>query len=187
MSPGPARCWRAFLEHDARFDGAFVVAVRTTGIFCRPVCPARRPKRENCAFFAKAAEAARAGYRPCLRCRPEEAPGRAPADATARLAAAAAARIGETDGTLEQVARGLGVSGRHLRRVVRTRLGTTPVALRGAHRLSRARRLLRDPALTVTQVAHASGFGSVRRFNEAFRAQFGRPPRAFRSREGRKA
>lgn len=187
MSPSPARCWRALVEHDPRFDGAFVVAVRTTGIYCRPVCPARRPKRENCEFYPGSADAERAGYRACLRCRPGGAPGRAPVDAVARLAAAAAATIGTADGTLEQVARSLGVSGRHLRRAVRARLGLTPVAIRGARRLLRARRLLGDPALTVTQVAHASGFGSVRRFNEAFRARFGRTPRAFRQQKGRPA
>src|ERR1700704_3726629 len=137
-------CYRALAARDARFDGLFFVAVRTTGIYCRPVCTARTPGRERCQFFSNAAAAEREGFRPCLRCRPELAPGRSPVDAVNRVARAAAARIeagalGDGVG-LEELAGELGLSSRQLRRAVRQELGVAPVQLAQTHRLLLAKR-----------------------------------------------
>ena len=179
----PDRCYRALASRDARFDGAFYVGVSTTGIYCRPICAARTPGRERCSFYRTAAEAEQAGYRACFRCRPELAPGRAPLDAVPRLAARAVARIEEgalNEGTLDDLAGQLGVSGRQLRRAVEAELGVSPVALAQTRRLSLAKHLLQDTRLPLIDVALASGFGSVRRFNALFLARFGRPPSALR-------
>ncbi len=168
-------CYRALLAHDARFDGAFFVGVSTTGIYCRTVCPARSPKRESCAFFPSAAAAERAGYRPCLRCRPELAPGRARVDSVSRLAARAVSRIEDgalTDGSVEDLAAEMGVTGRHLRRVVEREMGVTPVELAQTQRLLLAKRLLTDTDLPVIEVAFASGFSSLRRFNALFQERY---------------
>lgn len=183
MKTSPARCYRALLAHDPRFDGVFYVGVRTTGIYCRPVCPARAPKRAHCEFFPSAAAAEREGYRPCLRCRPELAPGNASVDAPRRLAAAAAGRIGTVEGGLECLARELGVTARHVRRVVMKRFGVTPVELLQTRRLLEAKRLLTDTAMPVTQVAYASGFGSLRRFNALFRSRYRLRPTDLRRRK----
>lgn len=182
----PDRCYRALLARDARFDGAFYVAVSTTGIYCRPICSARTPGRDRCRFYRTAAEAEQAGFRACFRCRPELSPGRAPLDAVPRLAARAVARIEEgalNEGTLDDLAGQLGVSGRQLRRAVEAELGVPPVALAQTRRLALAKQLLQDTRLPLIDVALASGFGSVRRFNALFLARFGRPPSALR-REG---
>ena len=123
-------CYRALAARDRRFDGVFFVAVTTTGIYCRPVCPARTPGRDRVRFHERAAEAERAGFRACFRCRPEIAPGNAPVDATPRLVRAAAARIEAgalNDGSIEELARELGVTDRHLRRAMEAELGVTPV------------------------------------------------------------
>jgi AraC family transcriptional regulator of adaptative response / DNA-3-methyladenine glycosylase II len=132
------QCQRAARARDPRFDGVFFIGVTTTGIYCRPICPARlvRPTRRR--FFVSAAAAERSGYRPCLRCRPELAPGRAPADAVSRLAFAAALRIAAgalNDGSVADLARELGVSARHLRRALERQLGVSPVELAQTHRL----------------------------------------------------
>lgn len=177
------RCYRALCARDARFDGAFYVAVSTTGIYCRPICAARTPGRDRCSFYRTAAEAEQAGFRACFRCRPELAPGRAPLDAVPRLAARAVARIEEgalNEGSLDDLAGELGVSGRQLRRAVEAELGVPPVALAQTRRLSLAKQLLQDTRLPLIDVALASGFGSVRRFNALFLARFGRPPSALR-------
>lgn len=169
------RCYQALTTHDSRFDGLFFVGVATTGIYCRPICPAKTPHRENCRFFDSAALAERAGFRPCLRCRPELAPGLARVDATHRSAAAAMRRIEDgalNEGTLEDLAAELGLSARQLRRVLRAELGVTPVELAQTQRLLLAKRLLTDSNLPITEVAFASGFASVRRFNTLFRERY---------------
>ena len=168
-------CYQAMLSHDARFDGVFFVGVATTGIYCRPVCTARTPRQENCAFFRSAAAAERAGFRPCLRCRPELAPGNAQVDAVSRLAACAARRIEEgalSEKSLTQLAAEMGVSDRHLRRVIESEFGVSPVELAQTQRLLLAKRLLTDTDLTITEVAFASGFSSLRRFHALFRERY---------------
>lgn len=176
-------CFRALAARDARFDGVFFVAVETTGIYCRPVCPARTPARRRCLFFTHAAGAEAAGFRACLRCRPELAPGDAPVDAIGRLAAAAVARIAEgglEERSLPELAAELGVSPRHLRRAVKAELGVSPIELLQTGRLALAKRLLHETTLPIARIAFASGFSSVRRFNAVFSARFGRPPSAMR-------
>lgn len=165
-------CYQALLAHDARFDGAFFVGVSTTGIYCRTVCSAKTPRRERCTFYRSAAAAERAGFRPCLRCRPELAPGNAPIDAVGRLAAAAASRL--EDGTLsvEALAAQLGISDRHLRRVTESAFGVSPVELAQTQRLLLAKRLLTDTNLPVIEVAFASGWRSLRRFNTVWKARY---------------
>jgi AraC family transcriptional regulator, regulatory protein of adaptative response / DNA-3-methyladenine glycosylase II len=176
-------CYQALLAHDARFDGLFFVGVRTTGIYCRTVCTAKMPRRENCTFHRSAAAAERAGYRPCLRCRPELAPGNALVDAVSRLAATAAGRIDDgalAEGGVEKLAAELGVSGRHLRRVVEREFGVSPVELAQTSRLLLAKRLLTDTDLSVTDVAFSSGFASLRRFNALFKERYRLNPTALR-------
>jgi len=176
-------CYRALRTHDARFDGRFFVAVRSTKIYCRPICTARPVKRENCRFYATAAEAESALYRPCLRCRPELAPGNASVDASARLAHAAAIAI-ENDtygeGGVAEIARRLGVTDRHLRRVFAAEFGVSPIAYAQTQRLLLAKRLLTDTAMPVTDVAFASGFSSLRRFNALFAERYRLRPLALR-------
>lgn len=176
-------CFRALGARDRRFDGLFFVAVSTTGVYCRPVCTARTPRRDRCRFFRSAPEAERAGYRACFVCRPELAPGGAPLDAVPRLVSSALSRIeaGALDErSVDALAGELGVTGRHLRRAFEAELGLTPIGVAQSRRLAIAKRLLHDTALGLADVALASGFGSVRRFNAAFRERFGRPPSALR-------
>jgi AraC family transcriptional regulator of adaptative response / DNA-3-methyladenine glycosylase II len=168
-------CYRALKARDARFDGRFFVAVSSTRIYCRPVCTVKPPRRENCRFFPSAAAAESSGYRPCLRCRPELAPGNASVDATTRLAQAAASMM--EDRTLDQegldtLAGRLGITDRHLRRAFGAEFGVSPVEFAQTQKLLLAKRLLTDTALPVTEVAFASGFGSVRRFNALFRQRY---------------
>jgi AraC family transcriptional regulator of adaptative response / DNA-3-methyladenine glycosylase II len=183
----PATCYRAVCARDGRFDGLFFVAVTTTGIYCRPVCPARTPGRDRCLFFGTRAAAEHAGFRACFRCRPELAPGQGPIDAVPRLVERAVARIeaGElNDRSVDELGRALGVSGRHLRRAVTAALGVGPVELAQSRRLALAKQLLQDTALPLGELALASGFASVRRFNALFQARFGRPPSALRREHG---
>ena len=178
-------CNRAVESADARFDGVFFVGVATTSIYCRPICPARRTLRKNRRYFSSAAAAERAGYRPCLRCRPELAPGRARVDAVPRLAEAAAQRIasGALNGHgLDRLARELGVSGRQLRRAMRQELGVSPIELAQTHRLLLAKQLLTETHLPMSRVADASGFQSVRRFNALFRERYRLNPESLRRR-----
>jgi AraC family transcriptional regulator, regulatory protein of adaptative response / DNA-3-methyladenine glycosylase II len=180
-------CQRAVSARDARFDGVFFVAITTTRVYCRPVCPARVTYPNRRRFFNSAAAAECAGYRPCLRCRPELAPGRALMDAVPRLAHAAAYRIGAgalNGAGVGDLARELGVSERHLRRALEREVGVSPVALAQTHRLLLAKRLLADSALSVTQIAYASGFQSLRRFNTVVREQYRMPPSALRRASG---
>ncbi|HSP80364.1 MAG TPA: AlkA N-terminal domain-containing protein, partial [Myxococcaceae bacterium] len=180
-------CYRALTARDRRFDGLFFVGVTSTGIYCRPVCTARTPRRERCTFYRTAAEAEREGFRACLLCRPELAPGSAPVDSVPRLVAAAVSRIEGgflNESSLEDLASELGVTSRHLRRAMESELGVSPVELAQSRRLALAKQLLQDTSLPVTEVAFASGFQSVRRFNALFQARFGRPPGALRHERG---
>jgi AraC family transcriptional regulator of adaptative response / DNA-3-methyladenine glycosylase II len=174
---------RALEARDPRFDGLFFVGITSTRIYCRPVCPARVSRHEHRRFFRSAAAAERAGYRPCLRCRPELAPGLAVMDAVPRLAHVAAERIaaGALNGrSIATLAEELEVSERHLRRALERELGVSPGDLAQTCRLLLAKQLLADTRLSITQIAFASGFQSVRRFNDAFRQQYRRPPSAVR-------
>jgi AraC family transcriptional regulator of adaptative response / DNA-3-methyladenine glycosylase II len=175
MDLDPERCYRALRARDVRFDGRFFVGVTSTGIYCRPICPSRPPNARNCTFHPSAAAAEAAGFRPCLRCRPELAPGNASIDAGARLAQQAASLIedGVADGhSVEEIAARLGISDRHLRRIFQTEFGVAPIAYAQTHRMLLAKRLLTDTRLSVTEVALASGFHSVRRFNALFRERY---------------
>ncbi len=191
MTLEPTACYRALLARDARFDGLFFVAVKTTGVYCRPICPARTPGRDRCAFYRTGAEAERDGFRACLRCRPELAPGGAPqatsggasTEATQRIVRAAIARIEAgalNHGSFEELAQALGVSDRHLRRAIQSELGLSPVELAQSRRLSLAKSLLHDSTLSITSIAYASGFRSLRRFNALYLAKHGRAPSAMR-------
>jgi AraC family transcriptional regulator of adaptative response / DNA-3-methyladenine glycosylase II len=178
-------CGRALASRDPRFDGVFFVGIRTTMIYCRPVCPARVSYPERRRFFESAAAAERDGFRPCLRCRPELAPGRALVDAVPRVARAAAGRIaaGALNGRgVSQLAHELGVSDRHLRRALERELGVSPAELAQTHRLLLAKQLLADTSLPVTRIAFASGFQSLRRFNTVFRERYRMSPSALRQR-----
>jgi AraC family transcriptional regulator of adaptative response / DNA-3-methyladenine glycosylase II len=179
--------YRALAARDARFDGLFFVGVTTTGVYCRPICPARTPGRDRCRFFARAAEAEKAGFRACFRCRPELAPGRASVDARSRLVAAAARRIDQgflNEASVDDLAADLGVTSRHLRRAMLAELGVAPVELAQTKRLAVAKQLLQDTSLSHAEIAFASGFSSVRRYNALFAARFGRPPTEVRRAHG---
>jgi AraC family transcriptional regulator of adaptative response / DNA-3-methyladenine glycosylase II len=181
-------CYRALAARDRRFDGVFFVGVTTTGIYCRPICPARTPRNDRCRFFANPALAERSGFRPCLRCRPELAPGDAPVDSPGRTARLAAARIEagalNDEGSVETLARELGLSSRQLRRAVQQEFGVSPVELAQTRRLLLAKQLLTETTLPLIEVALASGFASVRRFNALFRAHYGMPPSQLRRAAG---
>jgi len=178
----PAACYQALLSHDARFDGQFYTAVKTTGIYCRPVCKVRTPLARNCLFFASAARAEAAGFRPCLRCRPELAPAAAPPwstqDASQILAGQAlqlldgADALADTPLRVADLALRLGVSERHLRRILTQHLGVTPSQYRQTRRLLMAKQLLCDTTLPIAQIAQLSGFSSQRRFNAAFASHY---------------
>jgi AraC family transcriptional regulator of adaptative response / DNA-3-methyladenine glycosylase II len=175
---------RALDARDARFDGVFFVGITTTRIYCRPVCPARVSYRDHRRFFPSAAAAERDGFRPCLRCRPELAPGLALVDAVSRLARDAVNRIaaGALNGhSVAELARDLGVSERHLRRALEREIGASPLELAQTHRLLLAKRLLADTSLAITRIAYASGFQSLRRFNAAFRTQYRMAPSTLRA------
>ena len=183
MQLEPAACFRAARARDARFDGRFFVGITSTRIYCRPVCSARPARREHQRYFGSAAAAEGAGFRPCLLCRPELAPGLALIDTSRQLARAAASLIDDglaNDGGLEAVAQRLGVTDRHLRRIFEAEYGVTPVAYAQTARLLLAKRLLTDTRLPVTDVALAAGFGSVRRFNTLFAARYRLQPTALR-------
>lgn len=182
-------CYLAMKAHDARFDGSFFTGVTSTGVYCRPVCRVKTPRRENCRFFRHAAQAEAAGFRPCLRCRPELAPRTASwstEDASRILALQAARLIDEPDAWSDdgpgaaQIAARLGVSDRHLRRIFETQFGVSPLQYLQTRRLLAAKQLIADTRLPMTQVALASGFASVRRFNDAFVAHYGLNPSTLR-------
>ena len=191
MTPMPLErevCERARLARDARFDGRFFVGVTTTGVFCRPICPVRPAKARNVRYFPSAAAAAEAGFRPCLRCRPEAAPGTPAWRGTAATVSRALRLIAEgalDDDGVEELAARLGIGARHLTRLFKRHLGATPRAVAATRRLLFAKKLLDETDLPLAQVAHGAGFGSLRRFNEVFRRTYGSAPGALR-RAGRR-
>ena len=191
MQPDAPAAYLALKARDARFDGRLFVGVTSTGVYCRPVCRVRTPRFENCRFFATRAQAEAAAFRPCLKCRPEIAPGLSAMDSSAALAGHAARAIehavhaGEPL-ALPRLAERLGVTDRHLRRIFTATHGVAPLAYLTTQRLLLAKQLLTDTTLPVTQVALASGFGSLRRFNHAFVAHYRFSPTQLR-REGRAA
>ncbi len=176
---------QARLSRDARFDGRFFVGVKTTGIYCRPVCPANAPKSKNVTFYQTAAAAGEAGYRPCLRCRPECAPGTPAWQGTSTTVQRGLRLIADgalDDGDIECLSNRLGVTSRHLRRLFSKHLGASPVAVAHTQRLHFAKRLIDQTTLPMADIAVASGFGSTRRFNDAFRKTYERTPRELRQR-----
>ena len=183
----PAACYRALKTRDRRFDGRFFVGVRTTGIYCRPICPARTPRFENVTFHPSAAAAQEAGFRPCLRCRPEASPDIALWRGTSNTVARALALIagGALDGdetNVDALATRVGVGERQLRRLFKQHLGASPIAVAQTRRVLFAKQLVQETRLPMIEIALASGFGSLRRFNATFRALYGRPPSELRRR-----
>ncbi|HUE38809.1 MAG TPA: Ada metal-binding domain-containing protein, partial [Candidatus Binatia bacterium] len=185
MELDASRCYRAMLARDARFDGRFFVGVRTTGIYCRPVCPAPTPKRDNVVFLPCAAAAEAAGFRPCRRCRPEASPGAPAWNGTAAVVSRALRLI--ADGALDEreteaLAARLGLGERQLRRLFSKHLGASPAGIARARRVHFAKRLVDETELSMTEIAVSAGFRSIRQFNHAIRATFGRSPSELRRR-----
>ena len=176
--------YNALTARDSRFDGVFFVGVTSTDVYCRPICPARTPKRTNCRFFHTPQEAEQAGFRPCLRCRPELAPGNAPVDDAQRIAQLIVQRLEEGSfdekAGLEEIADQFELSSRQIRRIVRKELGVPPIQLLLTRRLLLAKQLLTETRLPATEVAFASGFSSLRRFNDAFNGRYGMAPTRLR-------
>jgi AraC family transcriptional regulator, regulatory protein of adaptative response / DNA-3-methyladenine glycosylase II len=177
--------YKALLARDPRFDGVFFVGVTSTGIYCRPICPVKPPKEVNCRFYNSAQEG---GFRPCLRCRPELAPGQSPVDHSQRMAHSIVQRIEEgtadEKAALEAIAGEFELSSRQIRRIIQKELGVPPIQLLLTRRLLRAKQLLTETKLPVTEVAFASGFSSLRRFNDAFSTRYGMPPSRLRTNAG---
>jgi AraC family transcriptional regulator of adaptative response / DNA-3-methyladenine glycosylase II len=183
----PLACYRAIETRDARFDGRLFVGVTSTGIYCRPICPARTAKFAHCRFYPSAAAAQEAGFRPCLRCRPETAPETGAWAGTSSSVARGLALIADgaldgEDASVEGLASRLGIGGRQLRRLFNQHLGASPIAVAQARRVHFAKQLIHDTDLPMTDVALAAGFGSLRRFNETFRQMYRRPPGSLRRR-----
>jgi AraC family transcriptional regulator of adaptative response / DNA-3-methyladenine glycosylase II len=176
--------YNALVSRDRRFDGIFFVAVTSTKIYCRPICPAKTPMQKNCRFFETAAAAEQSGFRPCLRCRPELAPGTAPIDNAQRVAHLIVQRteqeLTEGEPSLEKIARQFDLSSRQLRRIVQNELGVSPISLLQTRRLLLARQLLTETKLPIIEVAFASGYSSLRRFNDAFNKHYKMPPSRLR-------
>src|SRR3954447_1896640 len=174
------RFYQALCARDPRFDGVFFVAVTSTGVYCRPICRVKTPKAANCRFFDTPQEAEQAGFRPCLRCRPELAPGNAPVDDAQRIAQLIAQRLEEgqldDESGLEAIAGQFELSSRQIRRIVQKELGVPPMQLLLTRRLLLAKQLLTETRWPMTEVAFASGFSSLRRFNDAFSRRYGMPP-----------
>lgn len=184
MELDPAVCERARLSRDARFDGRFFIAVVTTGVYCRPICPVRPPKAQNVRFMRSAAAAEEAGFRPCLRCRPEASPGTPAWLGTSASVSRALRLIGDgalDEGSVEELAAKLGIGARHLHRLFLRHLGASPVAVAQTRRLHFAKKLLDETDLPMLDVALSSGFGSVRRFNSVVRATYDRSPSELRA------
>jgi len=187
MLPDTQSCYRAVAARDRRFDGVIFTAVRTTRIFCRPICPARTPLAKNVEFYSSAAAALAAGYRPCLRCRPEVSPG-APAwrgtEPTVDRALRAIDAGALDDASVEALAARLGVSGRHLRRLFVDHLGVTPVEVAQSRRALFAKSLITETPLPLEQIAYAAGYTTVRRFHQAIRQVYRRNPGELRRETG---
>ncbi len=188
MNFNPIVCYRAVQARDARYDGRFFTCVKTTGIYCRPICPARPPKLENCTFVPTAAAAQAAGYRPCLRCRPESSPEldawrgtEATVSRALKLIESGALDEGNIDGLAER----LEIGPRQLRRLFSKHVGAAPITVAQTRRVLLAKQLIHQTDLSMIDVALASGFGSVRRFNEAFQRMYERPPSSLRRRGGK--
>lgn len=187
MNLDPKICYRAVKSRDPRFDGRFFTGVKTTGIYCRPVCPATTPHQKNVVFFSCAAAAEKAGFRPCKRCRPETSPGTPAWLGTSTTVSRALRFIGEgclDEGTVEELANRLGLGGRHLTRLFEDHLGTTPVAVAQTRRVHFARNLIQETDLPMARIALAAGFGSVKRFNVLVKQVFGATPTQLRQRAG---
>ena len=184
MHDDPETLQRAFLSRDRRFEGRFVAGVVTTGVYCRPGCPAPLPRPRNVRFFPGAAAAEAEGFRPCRRCRPEASPGAPVLLGTGATVSRALRLIGEGQAgeRVEELAERLGVGPRHLRRLFEEHLGAPPAAVVRTHRTHFARRLLDETDLPVTEVAGGAGFASLRSFHRAILGTFGRPPRELRGR-----
>ena len=184
MKDDPTACYHALKSHDTRFDGVFYVGVTSTGIYCRPICPAKTPKEDNCRFFDSAEAAEKESFRPCLRCKPELAPGNAPVDDARRIAHLLAQRIDEgliDDGaSLEDIASEFDLSSRQIRRIIKSELGVTPIELMQTRRLLLAKQLLTQTKLPIIEIAFASGFSSLRRFNDSFSSRYRMPPTRLR-------
>src|SRR3954447_31801 len=184
MDPQRRRLHRALEARDARFDGIFFVGITSTGIYCRPICPAKATKPGNRRFFDSAQAAEQGGFRPCLRCRPELAPGSAPVDDAQRIAQLIVQRLeeGTLDDTagLEAIAEQFELSSRQIRRIVQKELGVPPIQLLLTRRLLLAKQLLTETAWPMTEIAFASGFSSLRRFNDAFSRRYRMPPTRLR-------
>src|SRR6266513_135587 len=178
--------YRALTSRDPRFDGIFFVGVTSTGVYCRPICPVKTPMQKNCRFFESAFAAEKALFRPCLRCRPELAPGQAPIDNSNRVAHLITRRIDEgliDEGAgLEEIAAQFQLSSRQLRRIVQKEFGVSPIELMQTRRLLLAKQLLTETTLPGIEIAFASRFSSLRRFNDAFRTQYRMPPTRLRQR-----
>lgn len=192
MTQDHAALYSALRSRDPRFDGVFFVGVTSTGIYCRPICTARPVKKENCRFFSSAEAAEAEHFRPCLRCRPELAPGNAPVDDARRIASLLVHRIdegmlpslrsGQGQPIMEQIAKQFGWSSRQIRRIVQRELGVSPMELLQTRRLLLAKQLLTETSLPISEIAYASGYASLRRFNDAFSGRYRMPPTRFRKR-----
>ena len=184
MDQDHRRLYNALTARDSRFDGVFFVGVTSTGVYCRPICPVKTPKAANCRFFGTPQEAEQAGFRPCLRCRPELAPGNAPVDDAQRIAQLIVQRLEEghldEKAGLEEISDQFELSSRQIRRIVQKELGVPPIQLLLTRRLLLAKQLLTETTLPMTEVAFASGFSSLRRFNDAFNRRYGMPPTRLR-------
>ncbi len=176
--------YEALLNRDKSYDGRVFIGVRTTGIYCRTICPARKAKYENCSFYRSATEAELVGFRPCKRCRPDAIPN-SPAwigtQATVNRAMKLIDQGALNSGTVDELADRLGISGRHLRRLFEEHLGATPQQVAQTKRLHKARHLLSDTSSPMIDVAMEAGFGSVRRFNHCFKEQYDMSPVQWRS------
>jgi AraC family transcriptional regulator, regulatory protein of adaptative response / DNA-3-methyladenine glycosylase II len=178
-------CYRAIVARDARFDGRLFTAVKTTGIYCRPICPARTPKLENVVFYASAAAAQQAGFRPCLRCRPESSPELAAWRGTSSTVSRALTLIADgalagDDADVGGLAERLGIGERQLRRLFHEHLGASPIAVAQVRRALFAKKLVHETRMSMAEIALAAGFGSLRRFNDTFQRMYQRPPSALR-------
>lgn len=182
----PNTCRQARLSRDARFDGRFFIAVTTTGIYCRPICPATPPHEDNVRYFTSAVAAAEAGFRPCLRCRPESAPGSPAWRGTSTTLKRALQLIDDgalSDASLASLCERLGIGERYLRRLFQQHIGVSPKTYAQHRQCLLAKQLLHQTTLPITDIAFASGFRSVRRFNDAFQARIGLAPRELRRRK----